>query len=229
MAQIMSRYSPVFVMVLPMMATLLIGCGGGTAALKPVSGGNGGVSAGQLSVSVPTINFGSVPVGSTATQTGKLTAATSTVTITSGSLTGQGYSVSGLSYPITLAAGQSISFTITFAPQASGMASGGLSFISNASNSPTAEGLTGAGTQAELHSVALSWDPSSSQVIGYNVYRGTTSGGPYPLKLTSSLQPTTSLVDNTVAGGTTYYYVATSVDQNSVESIYSNQITATVP
>ena len=39
----------------------------------------------------------------------------------------------------------------------------------------------------------------------------------------------TSLVDNTVIAGTTYYYVATSVDQNSVESVYSNQLTAAVP
>jgi fibronectin type 3 domain-containing protein len=66
-------------------------------------------------------------------------------------------------------------------------------------------------------------------VIGYNVYRGTSSGGPYPTKLTPSPQPTIGMVDNTVMAGTTYYYVATSVDQNSLESIYSNQITVTVP
>jgi fibronectin type 3 domain-containing protein len=39
----------------------------------------------------------------------------------------------------------------------------------------------------------------------------------------------TTLVDNTVVAGTTYYYVATSVDVNSLESVYSNQLTATVP
>jgi fibronectin type 3 domain-containing protein len=66
-------------------------------------------------------------------------------------------------------------------------------------------------------------------VIGYNVYRGTVSGGPYPTKLTPSPQPTTSMTDGTVLAATTYYYVATSVDQNNVESIYSNQLTAAVP
>jgi hypothetical protein len=226
----MSRYSPVFVWVVPVLATLLIGCGGGTAAPQAASGGGkGGVSAGQLLVSVPTINFGSVAVGGSATQTGRLTAAISTVTISSGSLTGPGYSVGGLNYPVTLAMGQGITFTITFSPQASGTASGSLSFVSNASNSPTAENLTGAGVQAELHSVALSWDASSSPVMGYNVYRGTSLGGPYPLKLNPALQPTTTFVDNTVLSGTTYYYVATAVGQDSVESLYSNQITATVP
>jgi fibronectin type 3 domain-containing protein len=80
-----------------------------------------------------------------------------------------------------------------------------------------------------MHSVSLSWSPSPSQVIGYNVYRGTAPGGPYPAKLTPTPQLTTSLVDNTVLGGTTYYYVATSVDNNAVESVYSDQIVAAVP
>jgi fibronectin type 3 domain-containing protein len=90
----------------------------------------------------------------------------------------------------------------------------------------------GGGTTAPLlqqHSVSLSWIPSVSTVIGYNVYRGTTPGGPYPTKLTPALQTETSMVDSTVMGGTTYYYVATSVDQNDVESGFSNQWTAAIP
>jgi fibronectin type 3 domain-containing protein len=128
-------------------------------------------------------------------------------------------------------AGETASFTVTFAPPASGTASGSISFLSNALNSPTTEALTGSGSQPSTspHSVSLFWSPSPSTVVGYNVYRGTTSGGPYPAKLTSSPQAMTSLVDNTVVAGTTYYYVATSVDQNSVESIYSNEFAAAVP
>jgi fibronectin type 3 domain-containing protein len=109
----------------------------------------------------------------------------------------------------------------------SGAASGSVSFLSNASNSPTTVTFSATGTST--HSVSLFWSPSPSSVIGYNLYRGTTSGGPYPSKLTPSPVPTTNLVDNTAMAGTTYYYVATSVDQDSVESIYSNQITASVP
>jgi hypothetical protein len=236
----MSRYSPVSVLVLAVLGTLLIvGCGGGTSTSAPATSGgtgggnggggdNGGVAVGQLSVSAPSMNFGSVTVGSSTAQTGMLTAATAAVAVTSGSVTGPGYTLSGLSYPLTLAAGKSASFTITFAPQVAGAASGSLSFVSNASNSPTSETLSGTGSQAELHSVALSWDASASQVVGYNVYRGITTGGPYTL-LTSSLQPTTTFVDNTVVPGTTYYYVATAVGQDTVESVYSNQITAVVP
>jgi hypothetical protein len=197
--------------------------------LTTPSAGNGGTGAGQLSVSSSNIAFGNVTVGSSSTQTRKVTAGNSAVTISSGSWSGDGFSLSGITFPVTLMAGQSVLFAVTFAPQVSGAASGGVSFRSNASNSPTTVTFTGTGSQPSTHSVSLFWSPSPSSVVGYNVYRGTTSGGPYPSKLTPSPLPTTSLVDNTVMAGTTYYYVATSVDQNNVESIYSNQLTAAVP
>ena len=173
----MWRYWPILVLVA---ATLLIGCGGGTAALKTGLAGNGGAAAGQLSLSLPTIDFGNVTVGSSSARTGTLTAGSSAVTISSASWNGEGYSVSGITFPVTLAAGQSTPFTVTFAPQVSGMASGGISFISDASNSPTMETLTGTGIQAQTfgHSVDLLWTSSPSVVIGYNIYRGTASGGP---------------------------------------------------
>ena len=80
----------------------------------------------------------------------------------------------------------------------------------------------------EQRSVDLSWEPSASAVVGYNVYRGTTPGGPYSLKLNSSPQPGSQFVDDTVSAGT-YYYVATSLDPDSVESSYSNEVKAVVP
>ena len=85
------------------------------------------------------------------------------------------------------------------------------------------------GPSPQQHSVSLSWSPSASTVIGYNVYRGITPGGPYPTKLTPAPQAGTSIIDSAVMGGTTYYYVATSVDLDHVESIFSNQLTAAIP
>ena len=228
----MFRSFPVFALMLLISATPLIGCGGGTVATHTSSGNNGNTTPGTLVVSNSTIAFGNVALGSSTAQTGKLTAATSAVTISSASWNGNGFSVNGITFPVTLTAGQSASFTVTFAPQTAGSVSGGISFLSNAANSPTTETFTGTGSQSSgppAHSVSMSWSPSPSTVIGYNVYRGTTPGGPYLLKLTSSPQSATSLVDSTVLAGTTYYYVATSVDQNSVESAYSNQFTAAVP
>jgi fibronectin type 3 domain-containing protein len=77
--------------------------------------------------------------------------------------------------------------------------------------------------------VNLSWTPSpSSDVVGYNVYRGTISGGPYT-KLTSSPLPSALDTDTTVASGQTYYYVVTAVDSSNNESADSNQAVASVP
>jgi hypothetical protein len=225
----MPRYCQALMIVA---VAVLTGCGGGAASTSSSPSGNGNSTPGALSVSASAINFGNVAMGSSATKTGTLTAATSAVTISSGNWNGDGFLISGITFPITLSAGQSASYTVTFAPQAPGSASGSVSFFSNAANSPTAESFTGMGTQTSgpsPHSVFLSWSPSPSSVIGYNVYRGTVSGGPYPTKLTPSPQPTTSMTDGTVLAATTYYYVATSVDQNNVESIYSNQLTAAVP
>jgi fibronectin type 3 domain-containing protein len=66
-------------------------------------------------------------------------------------------------------------------------------------------------------------------VSGYNVYRGTTPNGPYSTRLNPSLVTVADYADSTVASGTTYYYVVTSVDSSNVESVDSNQATAIIP
>ena len=76
--------------------------------------------------------------------------------------------------------------------------------------------------------VLLSWDPSRSQVIGYNAYRSSTTGGPYT-KLNSILIPGTTYTDLDVQSGYTYYYVTTAVNAEQQESIYSNEASTTVP
>ena len=76
--------------------------------------------------------------------------------------------------------------------------------------------------------VNLSWDASTSPVVGYNVYRGSVSGGPYT-KINSELDATTSYTDSTVQNGQTYYYVTTGVDSTGMESGYSNQAEAVIP
>ena len=77
-------------------------------------------------------------------------------------------------------------------------------------------------------SVSLTWNASTSSVAGYNVYRGTQTGGPYS-KSNLSLVTGTAYTDTSVQAGQTYYYVATSVDSNGVESAYSNEAQVAVP
>lgn len=210
--------------------TLAVTSNASNGALDVALSGTGTTNAGssQLSVSPASINFGNVAVGSTQNQDGKLSASGASVTVSSAAWNGEGYSVSGITFPATVPAGQSVPFTVTFAPQTAGSSAGSIVFDSNASNSPATETLSGAGTQTSSHSVALSWHASTSQVTGYNLYRGTQSGGPYT-KLNPSLLSNTNYSDASVQSGTTYYYVATAVDSANEESVYSNQATAAIP
>jgi hypothetical protein len=157
-----------------------------------------------------------------------LTAGGSDVNVSSASWSGQGFSLSGITFPHTVKAGSSTSFTVTFDPQATGAASGQVSFLSNATNSPTVITLSGTGAQPAQHSVSLAWNASLSQIVGYYVYRTTTSGS-YGQPLNSTPQAGLTYNDFAVQSGQTYYYVITAVDSSSKQSAFSNEAVAVVP
>lgn len=201
-----------------------------TLAMIPVSGS--GTTAGLLGISPTSVAFGNVNVGSTSSKTGTLTASGASVTISSASSSSSEFVLSGISLPKTLAAGQSASYTVTFRPQSSGTASAKVAFASNASDS-VVESLSGTGVASTQpppasYTVSLTWNASTSSVAGYNVYRGSTSGGPYS-KLNSALEPGTAYTDGTVAASKTYYYVTTAVNSSGQESKYSNQVQVVIP
>jgi hypothetical protein len=90
-------------------------------------------------------------------------------------------------------------------------------------------GTCAIGNVPASHSSTLNWVAStSSNVTGYNIYRGTASGGPYT-RVNSTLVAAVTYTDGTVQAGQTYFYVVTAVDSNSNESAYSNQAQATIP
>jgi hypothetical protein len=195
----------------------------------PLSGTGTPVPQGQLAVVPTSMDFGNVAVGTNAQQNGTLNATSASVIVSSGTVSGSTFALGGLSFPVTIPAGQHVQFTVTFTPTGTGVASGSISFASNASNSPTIENLTGTGTPPPQHSVNLSWTASTSQnIIGYNIYRSVKSGGPYS-RINSVLNASTLYTDSTVTDGLTYYYVTTAVDSTNVESAYSNQTTAVIP
>jgi Abnormal spindle-like microcephaly-assoc'd, ASPM-SPD-2-Hydin len=200
----------------------LAGCAGVSSGSQQSQG------AGQIGVTPITMSFGNVAVGSNSVQKGALTAGSADITVSSAAWNGQGYSVSGITFPVTVPAGQSVPFTVTFAPQTAGNTPGSIGFDSNATNSPTTETLAGNGTQQSQHSVALSWNPSTSVVVGYNVYRRIASGGSFA-KVNTSVDGATGYTDTSVQSGLTYDYVTTAVDSSNVESAYSNQATAVIP
>src|SRR5207302_5627199 len=105
----------------------------------------------QLSVTPPSVSFGNVLVGSTGVQNVTLTnSGGASLTIAQGNFTGAGLSISGLTFPLTLAAGQSSTLSVQFAPTATGSVSGSVSLVSNAANSPSTIALRGAGVQPQL-------------------------------------------------------------------------------
>jgi archaellum component FlaF (FlaF/FlaG flagellin family) len=183
-----------------------------------------------LGLSTSSLNFGNVNVGSNSSLTATLTNNGNTnVTLSGVNVTGGGFSASGISSGEVLAPNQSVTVTVTFAPGTAGAMSGNVSIASDATNSPSTINVSGTGVSVTPHTVALTWTASTSTVSGYNVYRGTTSNGPYTTKLNSSLVTSDQYTDSTVVSGQTYYYVVTSVDSNNVESVDSNQATAVIP
>ena len=78
------------------------------------------------------------------------------------------------------------------------------------------------------HSAVATWSASSSVVAGYNVYRGTVSGGPYT-KLNNLPTALLTFTDTTVQSGNTYFFVTTAVDGSGNESVFSNEISALIP
>jgi hypothetical protein len=186
--------------------------------------GTGTVTAGVLAVTPATLPLGSVVIGTSGTASGSLTASGANVTVTAASTNNSVFGISQLSLPVTIPAGQSVSFTVTFSPLTTGALSATATFTSNAQSSTTTGTLTGTGLPVPVHSVNLSWNAStSSNISGYNIYRAVyvTSCGNYT-KINSVLNTGTLYTDSAVVDGTSYCYAATAVDSSNEESGYSN-------
>jgi hypothetical protein len=184
-------------------------------------------SVGQLTLTPTNLSFGNVNVGTSTTQASTLTATGGAVTVSTVTSNNSQFSVSGVSFPLTINAGQNVTFDAVFSPSQTGSSSGNLIFASNASDAQATETVNGTGVNP-TYSVSLSWTASSSSsVVGYNVYRGTAVGS--YAKINSSLDTTTAYTDSTAGGGATYYYAATAVNSNGQESGYSSPIEVKVP
>jgi hypothetical protein len=182
-----------------------------------------------LTTSTSSLSFGNVAVGkNSALSVGLTNTGNSNITVSKVSVSGAAYSTSGVSAGLILAPGQSATLDATFTPAATGSLPGSVTVATNATNSPATISLSGDGAQTIPPSVALTWNPSTSTVAGYNVYRSENSGGPYT-KLDSGIVTTDSYTDSSVQAGRTYYYVVTSVTTAGVESADSAQTSAAIP
>ncbi|HZQ95389.1 MAG TPA: choice-of-anchor D domain-containing protein [Candidatus Sulfotelmatobacter sp.] len=177
-------------------------------AVTNISLAGTGISDGQLALNPASEAFGTVTVGARQSQTVTLTNTGGTsVTISGAAVTGTGFQLSGITTPLTLNASQSTTFTVGFAPQAAGSASGNVTITSDATNPTLSLSLTGTGTTAIGQ---LTVSPATlnlgSVVVGAS---GTASG-----------TLTASVANVTVTGATT---------NNSVFSIGGLSLPVTIP
>lgn len=136
----------------------------------------------QLTVNPTAVYFGSVPLNTASTQSVTLTSTGSgPVTITSATVTGDGFSVSGAKFPLTLNPNQSQTLQVQFDPSATGDLSGNLTLSSNSSGGATTTiSLFGTGTAATAPQLTVSANSLSFGNVSVN------STATLPLTLTST-------------------------------------------
>src|ERR1700731_1605946 len=88
----------------------------------------GCVAPGKLTLTPTNLNFGDVPLGSSSSQKVTISnSGTTQMTITKAVVSGKGFNIKEPSLPMTLAAGQSATFTTIFGPSPRGPGAGSVS------------------------------------------------------------------------------------------------------
>jgi hypothetical protein len=111
--------------------------------------GTGNAPVGSLAANPTSLSFGSVTVGSKQTLSETITnTGGASITVSQVGTSGTGFSLSGITAPLTLTAGQSASFSVSFAPLSAGDASGNVVVTSTAINPSLNVPLSGTGVTA---------------------------------------------------------------------------------
>lgn len=165
-----------------------------------------------IQLSSTTLNFSNDIVNSSASQALIISnTGTATLSITQINLTGAAFSLSGVSLPFAVGAGQQTTVSVVFRPASAGTAAGSLSIVSNAPTSPSFVSLSGsavaatyilgvtpaslnfgnvaAGTASAAQSVTITNTGNSSVTISSMAVSGTgysMSGGGSNITLTPS-------------------------------------------
>ena len=193
--------------------------------------GTGTNTSGSASLSPGRLTFGNEPV--------ELTSNAQTITLANTGATAlniSGFAVTGANSSdfvqnnncgSSVAVGATCTIAVLFTPSVAGTRAAAITISDDATGSPQTASLSGTGG----HDVVLKWTASlSSNVIGYNIYRGTISGGESPAPLNGTPINASTYADENVTAGATYYYLVTSVVTDGVtESAASTETAATVP
>jgi hypothetical protein len=185
-----------------------------------------------VSLSPSSLAFGSVPIDSVSSlQTISLSntgnAVLSITSLAVGGANSGDFAETADTCGSSVVAGGNCTIGVTFTPSLAGAETASITVTDNAGGSPQTVALSGTG----IHDVILTWTASAtSGVAGYNVYRGTSSGGESSTPLNPTLITGTTLTDSNVLAGQAYYYVVAAVaDGGTEQSPCSSEVSATVP
>ena len=94
----------------------------------------------SISVTPSLVSFGDVKVKTQTSQTLRLSnPGSKDLVISQATISGEGFSVSGLTAPLTVPTGTSMNFTVVFKPMTTGNASASISISSNATTAPVTD------------------------------------------------------------------------------------------
>jgi len=162
------------------------------------------------------------PLGAIDTEA-KFTAATQATGEPAPSVSGQpeAFTITGLS------AGTTYFFAAKIVDEA-----GNASALSNSIGSRTLDDVNpaapaGLTAQSKNSQVYLTWTSNSeNDLSGYNIYRSTSTGGPYS-KINSTITTINHYTDTGLTNTVKYYYAITAEDTSGNESAYSTEVNAT--
>lgn len=142
MSHLPARWTALIIMLA--LATM-VGCQGFSSGKSSSQTGQPG----SLSAAPASVSFGNVQIGTSQTQSDSLsnTGGTS-LTVTQATPTGAGFTITGLSLPLTLPPGQSASFGVVFSPKTAGSVAGNLAITNSASSTPLNIALSGTAVAA---------------------------------------------------------------------------------
>lgn len=202
-----------------------------TIALSGTGAPASGAALPGLTLSATSLNFGNVTVGSPASIIVTLTSSgTAPVTVSAASVSGTGFSLSGIGFPLTLNPGQTAALNIGFNPGAAGVATGSVTLTTNASSGAATIALTGTGdTVAAGGLSALTCANASMTAVGadnctVSLAAAAGTGGQTVLLASSSTSVTVPASVTVAAGATSAAFAAT---VSSVATAQTAVLTAT--
>jgi hypothetical protein len=158
-----------------------------------------GVAALPLTATPASASFGSVPIGTTNSQTMQLkNTGTTSVTISSATVSGKGFQLHGITPPLELAGGKTTDITLSYAPTVTGYVAGTVSIVSNAENKTLTMTASGTGVTATRTITATPTSMSFGSLV-----LGSSKTLPVELKNTGNSNVTVSGVTISGAGITT--------------------------